>query len=51
MDEDDLPPPSVQNPEVTLPDTLGEVFGAMIWIVALLVLFCGVAWVVLRLLA
>jgi flagellar biogenesis protein FliO len=35
MDEDDLPPPQTEPEEPSLANSLGQVFGSMIWILAL----------------
>ena len=48
MEEDDLSQPQRPPEEVSLGGSLGEVFGAMIWIVAIFALAAGVVWILVR---
>jgi hypothetical protein len=48
MDEDDLPPQQHEPDEPTTADSLGQIFGSMIWIVALFAIGGGVVLLAIR---
>lgn len=48
MEDDDLPPPETEHYEPGLADSLGQVFGSMVWIVGFALLIGGVFWLIVR---
>lgn len=48
MEDDDLPQRETEHYEPGLADSIGQVFGSMIWIVGLTALVGGVIWLIVR---
>ena len=48
MEDDDLPQRETEHYEPSLADSIGQVFGSMIWIIGLTALVGGVIWLIVR---